>query len=74
MVWQIEYTDEFEEWWDTLSDEEQTSVRASVELLDIQGPALGFPHDFVPGDDRPDLVRAVHVPVSCFISLRLPAP
>lgn len=44
MVWQIEYTDKFEEWWDTLSDEEQTSVRASVGLLEIQGPALGFPH------------------------------
>lgn len=23
MAWQVEYTDEFEEWWETLSDHEQ---------------------------------------------------
>ena len=44
MTWQVEFTDEFEEWWDALSGEEQTSVRASVELLEVHGPALGFPH------------------------------
>lgn len=44
MEWEIEYTDEFGEWWDDLSEEEQESVRASVKLLGDSGPKLPFPH------------------------------
>jgi hypothetical protein len=44
MAWEIEYTDEFGEWWDQLSEEEQISVAASVTLLEERGPNLGFPH------------------------------
>ncbi|KXB09109.1 addiction module toxin RelE [candidate division MSBL1 archaeon SCGC-AAA385M11] len=44
MTWDVEYTDEFGKWWDVLSEEEQTSVDASVRLLEKCGPALGFPH------------------------------
>lgn len=29
MSWEIEYTDEFEQWWETLSIEEQISIAAS---------------------------------------------
>jgi hypothetical protein len=42
--WDIEYTDEFGKWWDSLSEEEQESVRASVKLLGDFGPRLPFPH------------------------------
>lgn len=44
MTWEVEYTDEFGEWWDSLSADEQVSVSASVELLEHAGPQLGFPH------------------------------
>ena len=44
MIWEVEYTDEFAVWWDTLSEDEQVSVAASVSLLEARGPALGFPH------------------------------
>lgn len=44
MSWEVEYTDEFEKWWDGLSEDEQESVAASVRLLEERGPSLGFPH------------------------------
>ena len=44
MKWDVEYTGEFEEWWDSLSESEQEDVSASVQLLEERGPNLGFPH------------------------------
>ena len=44
MNWEVEYTDEFGDWWSDLSEEEQVSVAASVSLLEECGPNLGFPH------------------------------
>ena len=44
MAWEIEYTDEFEAWWDSLSEEEQSDIDASVGLLRDCGPSLGYPH------------------------------
>lgn len=44
MTWIVEYTEEFGEWWDTLTESEQESVAASVHLLEARGPMLGFPH------------------------------
>jgi len=42
--WTVEYTDEFETWWNGLSEDEQVSVEASVRLLQERGPMLRFPH------------------------------
>jgi hypothetical protein len=42
--WEVEYTNEFEVWWLALDDAERESVRASVGLLEAQGPHLGHPH------------------------------
>jgi hypothetical protein len=44
MSWEVEYTDEFERWWEGLDAGEQESVAASVGLLEERGPALGYPH------------------------------
>ena len=41
MEWGVEYTDEFGEWWDRLSEAEQEDV---VELLEKKGPQLPYPH------------------------------
>jgi hypothetical protein len=44
MSWDIEYTDEFEGWWDERDAKEQVSVCASVDLLGLFGPCLCYPH------------------------------
>lgn len=43
-MWHVEYTDEFGEWWDKLTEDEQTDVAASVGLLESCGVGLGYPH------------------------------
>jgi hypothetical protein len=43
VAWQIEFTDEFETWWDQLSEDDQERVRAAAEVLEQAGPALGRP-------------------------------
>src|SRR5438046_582185 len=43
MAWDIEFTDEFGEWFRNLDDAEKVSVTASVDLLEELGPALGRP-------------------------------
>ena len=42
-MWEVEYTDQFEAWWRTLSEQEQEVVAAAVEALVDRGPALGRP-------------------------------
>jgi hypothetical protein len=42
--WEVEYTDEFEKWWDGLSEAEQEDVAAYVTLLEKKGPTLPFPY------------------------------
>ena len=42
--WKVEYTDEFGDWWNGLTEAEQESVDASVHLLEERGPQLGHPH------------------------------
>lgn len=44
MAWDIEFTDEFAEWFRDLDDAEKVSVTASVDLLEELGPGLGRPH------------------------------
>ena len=44
MSWEVEYTDEFEEWWEALDADEQDSVAMVVGLLETRGPQLSFPY------------------------------
>lgn len=44
MSWEVEFTDEFFEWFDGLSEMEQDSVDVSVGLLAAKGTTLGYPH------------------------------
>jgi len=43
-MWEVEYTDEFEEWWDTLDEFERRQVAFTVNLLQEKGPSLPFPY------------------------------
>jgi hypothetical protein len=42
-MWQVEFTDEFEQWWSTLNMEQQAALHVRVELLATTGPSLGRP-------------------------------
>lgn len=44
MEWEVEYTDEFEGWWESLTDGARTSIDAYVQLLIRRGPELPFPY------------------------------
>ena len=41
--WEVEFTDQLEDWWVSLTDREQESIVAAVEFLEERGPALGRP-------------------------------
>lgn len=56
MAWEVEYTDEFGEWWEGLSEGEQEAIRAGVLRLEASGPALGRPlADTVSGSRHPNM-------------------
>lgn len=44
MEWEVEYTDQFEAWWDGLTEAEQEDIAAMVGVLEQKGPALRRPH------------------------------
>ncbi|MFA7486385.1 MAG: type II toxin-antitoxin system RelE/ParE family toxin [Phycisphaerae bacterium] len=43
-MWEVEYTDEFEKWWQSLTEEQQQDLVVSVELLRNLGPSLPRPY------------------------------
>ncbi|MFA6036831.1 MAG: type II toxin-antitoxin system RelE/ParE family toxin [Legionellales bacterium] len=42
-MWEIEYTDEFELWWDALDESTQDAIAVNVGILEKIGTNLGFP-------------------------------
>jgi hypothetical protein len=44
MPYEIEYTDEFEAWWNSLTEGEQIDIDVGVRLLEERGPTLAYPH------------------------------
>jgi hypothetical protein len=55
-VWEIEFTDEFERWWESLDADEQESLAASVGLIEQLGPQLPRPHsDTVKGSKHSNM-------------------
>ena len=42
-MWDVEVTDQFIEWWEELTGDQQDSVTDRVQLLADRGPALGRP-------------------------------
>ena len=43
-MWEVEFTDEFKQWWDTLTWDEQAVIDSGVSLLEKLGPSLPFPY------------------------------
>jgi hypothetical protein len=44
MDWEVEFSDEFGAWWNSLSAAEQKSVDFTIGLLLAAGPTLRMPH------------------------------
>ena len=44
MSWDVEYTNEFSDWWTSLSEDEQDAVAVGIRKLETLGLALGYPH------------------------------
>ena len=44
LTWEVEFTDQFESWWNGLTEEEQDSVTVGVTMLRTAGPTLRFPY------------------------------
>jgi hypothetical protein len=43
MAWAVEYTNQFEEWWNTLDVAMQNAIDIAVGVLEQRGPDLPFP-------------------------------
>lgn len=43
MIWEVEYSDEFGEWWVSIDEDVQEAIHVSVTKLSLKGPNLGFP-------------------------------
>ena len=44
VTWEVEYTDEFSQWWDVLGETQQDDIITVVQLLEKKGPNLPFPY------------------------------
>ena len=42
-VWEVEFTDQFEQWWSGLDLGQQTALAVRIDLLESRGPDLGRP-------------------------------
>ena len=43
-MWGVEYTDEFGEWWDEFTEEQQEAIAVRVGFREESGPHLGDPY------------------------------
>jgi hypothetical protein len=56
VAWEVEFTDEFEVWWSSLSADEQEVINAKVDLLEERGPTLSRPHaDVIVSSRHPNM-------------------
>ena len=63
MGWEVEFTDEFEHWWDALTEDEQDRVRTSVKLLMDFGPTLEHPHSSAIATSRHSHMRELRIQI-----------
>ena len=58
---EVEYTEEFESWWDRLTEGEQERIDAMVNLLRKEGTALGYPRSSQVKTSRHSHMRELRV-------------
>lgn len=63
MAWGVEFTDEFEDWWNRLNESEQIKIDAAVRMLEVYGPDLPFPISSAVNSSRHSHMRELRVQV-----------
>jgi hypothetical protein len=58
---EIEYTNEFGEWWMMLSEQQQDDATAVISLLGDRGTSLGFPHSSGINNSRHSHLRELRI-------------
>ena len=61
MNWDVEYTDEFERWWNKLKETVQIEIAAIIGLLEKLGPNLKFPHSSGINNSRHSHMRELRI-------------
>lgn len=61
MEWEVEFTDEFGRWWDTLDEPVHVSIDAVVRLLEVRGPQLPFPYSSAINGSRHGHMRELRI-------------
>jgi hypothetical protein len=61
VAWEIEFTAEFEQWWNGLDEDEQVSVDSFVRLLAETGPMLPYPYSSGVNGSRHSRMRELRV-------------
>ena len=61
MPWDVEYTDEFLEWWNGITGSDQDSVSTSVGRLIQDGISLDYPHSSAIHSSRHSHMRELRV-------------
>jgi hypothetical protein len=60
--WMVEVTEQFERWWDTLSEDERVSIDGMIRILEARGPDLGAPFTSAESGSRYAGLRELRVP------------
>jgi len=61
LAWEVEFSGEFGDWWNTLTAAEQKSVDFVVSLLEAVGPTLKMPHSSGVATSRHGHMRELRV-------------
>ena len=61
LSWEVEFSEEFGDWWDSLTAAEQESVDFSVRLLQASGPVLKMPHSSSVETSRHSYMRELRI-------------
>lgn len=61
MTCEVEYTDEFGEWWESLSQSEQDTIAVGITLLEQRGSTLPFPYSSAISRSRHSHMRELRI-------------
>lgn len=61
MACEVDYTDEFGDWWSNLTSAEQVDVAATITLLEARDVRLGFPQSSGIKGSRHSLMRELRI-------------
>jgi hypothetical protein len=63
VAWEVEFIDEFEEWWNSLEETEQIKIDAAIRMPEEYGPDLPYPMSSGVNGSRHSHMRELRVQV-----------